>query len=185
VFVWNWNTSGWSIGQLNVHYDSPQQIIHPVFKIGSKCQRLGPGWRIHGSVEDTKLSTNKQHTLSQLLVKEGDSVGLIFCCPALQQNLHLLTKTGFAVIMSECILELLGHCAAAASLSRTLVFNGRVPFARHSLLRSFVGNVFACQTANNHGIVEIDVNPASSATGNTCHPGARPSWVSANGGRAR
>jgi hypothetical protein len=26
--------------------------------------RRGPGWRIHGSVEDTKLSTNKQHTLS-------------------------------------------------------------------------------------------------------------------------
>jgi len=28
-------------------------------------RRRGPGWRIHGSVEDTKLSTNKQHTLSQ------------------------------------------------------------------------------------------------------------------------
>ena len=25
----------------------------------------GLGWRIHESVEDTKLSTNKQHTLSQ------------------------------------------------------------------------------------------------------------------------
>ncbi len=25
----------------------------------------GLGWRIHGSVEDTKLSTNKQHSLSQ------------------------------------------------------------------------------------------------------------------------
>jgi hypothetical protein len=24
----------------------------------------GPGWRKHGGVEDTKLSTNKQHTLS-------------------------------------------------------------------------------------------------------------------------
>ena len=113
----------------------------------------------------------------QLLVKEGDSVGLIFCCPALKQNLHLSAKTGFAVIMSECILELLGHCTAAASQSRTLVFNGRVPFAQHSLLRGFVGDVFACQTANNHDSVEIDVNPDSSASGNTCHPGARPSWV--------
>jgi len=28
-------------------------------------RRPGPGWRIHGSVEDTKLSTNKQHTLSK------------------------------------------------------------------------------------------------------------------------
>ena len=28
-------------------------------------RRRGPGWRIHGSVEDTKLSSNKQHTLSQ------------------------------------------------------------------------------------------------------------------------
>ena len=27
-------------------------------------RRRGPGWRIHGSVEDTKLNTNKQHTLS-------------------------------------------------------------------------------------------------------------------------
>ena len=27
-------------------------------------RRRGPGWRIHASVEDTKLSTNKQHTLS-------------------------------------------------------------------------------------------------------------------------
>ena len=27
-------------------------------------RRRGPGWRIHGSVEDTKLSTNKLHTLS-------------------------------------------------------------------------------------------------------------------------
>ena len=29
------------------------------------AQSRGLGWRIHGSVEDTKLSTNKQHTLSQ------------------------------------------------------------------------------------------------------------------------
>ena len=28
-------------------------------------RRRGPGWRIHGSVEDTKLSTNKQPSLSQ------------------------------------------------------------------------------------------------------------------------
>ena len=29
-------------------------------------RRRGPGWRIHGSVEDTKLSTNKQHSLTDL-----------------------------------------------------------------------------------------------------------------------
>ncbi len=29
-------------------------------------RRRGPGWRIHESVEDTKLSTNKQHTLSKI-----------------------------------------------------------------------------------------------------------------------
>ena len=28
------------------------------------CESRGLGWRIHGSVEDTKLSTNKQHSLS-------------------------------------------------------------------------------------------------------------------------
>jgi len=120
----------------------------------------------------------------QLLVKEGDKVGLIFCCPALEQNLHLSAKTGFAVIMSECILELLGHCAAAASPSRTLVCNGRVPFAQHSFLRGFVGGVFACQTANNHDSVEIDANSDSSASGNTCHPAGWSSWACANGGRA-
>ena len=30
----------------------------------SSTRRRGPGWRIPGGVEDTKLSTNKQHTLS-------------------------------------------------------------------------------------------------------------------------
>jgi hypothetical protein len=30
----------------------------------SSTRNRGPCWRIHGSVEDTKLSTNKQHTLS-------------------------------------------------------------------------------------------------------------------------
>ncbi len=33
--------------------------------------------------------------------------------------------------------------------------------------------------------IRIDANPASSASGNTCHPGVRPSWVCANGGCAR
>jgi len=32
---------------------------------GLEHQRCGLGWRIHGSVEDTKLSTNKQHSLSE------------------------------------------------------------------------------------------------------------------------
>ena len=31
----------------------------------SSTRSRGLGWRIHESVEDTKLSTNKQHTLSQ------------------------------------------------------------------------------------------------------------------------
>ena len=30
----------------------------------SSTRRRGPGWRIHVSVEDTKLSTDKQHSLS-------------------------------------------------------------------------------------------------------------------------
>ena len=32
--------------------------------LGPFLQSRGLGWRIHGSVEDTKLNTNKQHTLS-------------------------------------------------------------------------------------------------------------------------
>jgi hypothetical protein len=31
----------------------------------SSTRSRGLGWRIHGSVEDTKLSTNKQHSLSR------------------------------------------------------------------------------------------------------------------------
>jgi hypothetical protein len=106
----------------NVHYDAPTSDRNP---------------------ED------KDWEQMQLLVKEGDDVGLIFCCPSLKRNLHLRAKKGFAVIMSECILELLGHCAAAASQSRTPVFNGRVPFTQHSLLGTFVRDVFACQAAQN------------------------------------
>ena len=34
-------------------------------------QGRGLGWRIHESVEDTKLSTNKQHTLSPGVLKIG------------------------------------------------------------------------------------------------------------------
>ena len=39
--------------------------MHTYTKSQTPCtRRHGPGWQIHGSVEDTKLSTNKQHTLS-------------------------------------------------------------------------------------------------------------------------
>jgi len=39
----------------------------------SSTRSRGPGWRIHESVEDTKLSTNKQHTLSHFSdPPEGD-----------------------------------------------------------------------------------------------------------------
>ena len=42
----------------------------------SNTRRRGLGWQIHGSVEDTKLSTNKQHTLSQdaLLLCDNEAV---------------------------------------------------------------------------------------------------------------
>ena len=39
-----------------VHTNTKPQI--------SSTRSRGLGWRIHGSVEDTKLSTNKQHSLS-------------------------------------------------------------------------------------------------------------------------
>jgi hypothetical protein len=35
--------------------------------------KRGPGWRIHGGVEDTKLSTNKEHSLSLLLSSSSSS----------------------------------------------------------------------------------------------------------------
>jgi hypothetical protein len=40
----------------------------------SSTRRRGPGWRIHGSVEDTKLSTNKQHSLSHAPTDNPDRV---------------------------------------------------------------------------------------------------------------
>ena len=40
-------------------------------------RRRGPGWRIHGSVEDTKLSTNKQHSLSS----SDRTKKAPLCCP--------------------------------------------------------------------------------------------------------
>jgi hypothetical protein len=50
-----------------------EEELVPPTKIGSKLahtperitQSRGLGRRIHGSVEDTKLSTNKQHSLSE------------------------------------------------------------------------------------------------------------------------
>jgi hypothetical protein len=138
----------------------------------------------------------------QLLVKQGDEVGLNFCCPALQRNLHLRANKGLAVCMSEGLLEVLGHSAAAGSASRTLVFNGRVPFALHSSLRCFVRDVFKCQVgsavldgvskrADSHNIPGIGAKPATetsvarpaSATADKpCPHGTRPKWVCVAGG---
>ncbi len=49
---------------------SQQEYLYPLcyiprsrVKYTTNASR-GLGWRIHGSVEDTKLSTNKQHSLS-------------------------------------------------------------------------------------------------------------------------
>ena len=42
---------------------SPGRIPSYVHQEGSHHMSRGRGWRIHGSVEDTKLSTNKQHSL--------------------------------------------------------------------------------------------------------------------------
>ena len=36
----------------------------------SSTRSRGLGWRMHGSVEDTKLSTNKQHSLSPFVIEE-------------------------------------------------------------------------------------------------------------------
>ena len=42
-----------------------EQLYNRYFSIEhTRTRPRGLGWRIHGSVEDTKLSTNKQHHLS-------------------------------------------------------------------------------------------------------------------------
>ena len=52
-----------------VHTDTKPQT--------SSTRSRGLGWRIHGSVEDTKLSTNKQHTLSPDYLVAPDSQDMI------------------------------------------------------------------------------------------------------------
>ena len=45
----------------------------------SSTRSRGLGWRIHGSVEDTKLSTNKQHSLSLSIPKDPRAASDIMC----------------------------------------------------------------------------------------------------------
>jgi hypothetical protein len=62
-----------------------------------RALRLGPGWQIHGSVEDTKLSTNKQHThsLSCLLLHDPMVHSMNEC----DQIIRCLRKTCFPEVM--------------------------------------------------------------------------------------
>jgi len=59
------------------HYASPApEILFLPAALHNTVQNImsrGLGWRIHESVEDTKLSTNKQHTLS--ITSSGDRAG--------------------------------------------------------------------------------------------------------------
>ena len=56
---------GGLIGQALIGLKPVNAWVHTYTKPQTSSTRSrGLGWRIHESVEDTKLSTNKQHTLS-------------------------------------------------------------------------------------------------------------------------
>ena len=61
--------------------------------------RRGPGWRIHGSVEDTKLSTNKQHTLSVCL---SVYFCVYVCMPECMCRAHAWIPTNMCACMIIC-----------------------------------------------------------------------------------
>ena len=59
---------GGLIGQALIGLKPVNAWVHTYTKSQTPSTRSrGLGWRIHESVEDTKLSTNKQHTLSSAL----------------------------------------------------------------------------------------------------------------------
>jgi hypothetical protein len=55
-------------------------------------QRRCPGWRIHGSVEDTKLSTNKQHSLSHFHVATAEGTNPDYVSREAVAALHVHVK---------------------------------------------------------------------------------------------
>ena len=63
---WNGHEYHWkdihSLGAASPCVRNRDACVHTYTKSQTpSTRRRGPGWRIHGSVEDTKLSTNKQH----------------------------------------------------------------------------------------------------------------------------
>jgi len=55
---------GGLINQALIGLKPVNACVHTYTKPQTSSTRSGLGWKIHESVEDTKLSTNKQHTLS-------------------------------------------------------------------------------------------------------------------------
>ena len=84
----------------------------------SSTRSRGLGWRIHESVEDTKLSTNKRHTLS--------------LCPAIPdwENPHIMTRR----VVFQCMECMEGF----GTLMDVLKHQGR-PRRLHGGLASFKG----------------------------------------------
>jgi len=65
---------GGLIGQALIGLKPVNAWVHTYTKSQTPSTRSrGLGWRIHESVEDTKLSTNKQHTLSLYILRFGDA----------------------------------------------------------------------------------------------------------------
>ena len=80
---------GGLIGQTLIGLKPVNAWVHTYTKPQtSSTQSRGLGWRIHESVEDTKLSTNKQHTLS-LQYFSWCSRTLPGLCSTLHPNSHV------------------------------------------------------------------------------------------------
>jgi hypothetical protein len=91
--------SEWSVDEWNALplVDGESPGLDRVIRLHSQCiqqhsasssvgHSRGLGWRIHGSVEDTKLSTNKQHSLSLM--------GLLYCSVKLWELTAVALKCG-------------------------------------------------------------------------------------------
>ncbi len=77
----------------------------------------GLGWRIHESVEDTKLSTNKQHTLSLVCVYETQLNVCVFitAVPITKLFARVCVGGGCVLLQYQCVCLLLQYLLQSCS----------------------------------------------------------------------
>ena len=82
----------------------------------SSTRSRGLGWRIHGSVEDTKLSTNKQHTLSPCLMRPLPCMAI---CRNTTTRRVASTHVSLSPLLHQCGARWVVHGRQVAEVRRT------------------------------------------------------------------